>query len=93
MKNLNRTQGFPSGITIQISLLKKVTLNGWPSPYYRGVDMKTLTIKFIPRPDGYEDVEVEAEGIEKEHVLDGIAHALMMLRLHGDKPEKLKRVK
>ena len=55
--------------------------------------MKSITINFIPRPDGYEDVVTEAEGIERENVLDGIAHALMMLRLHGDKKEKLKRVK
>ena len=50
--------------------------------------MKTLTIKFIPRPDGYEDIEAEAEGIERDDVLDAIAHALMQLRLHGDKPER-----
>ena len=55
--------------------------------------MKTLTIKFIPRPDGYEDVEVEAEGIEKEHVLDAIAHALMQLRLHGGNKPGLRRIK
>ena len=50
--------------------------------------MRSITIRFVPRPDGYEDVEVEAEGIERENVLDGIAHALMMLRLHGDRPER-----
>ena len=67
--------------------------NGWPSPYYRGEDMRSITIRFIPRPDGYEDINVEAEGIDSEDILDGINHALLHLRLHGDKPEKLKRVK
>ena len=56
--------------------------------------MKSITINFIERPDGYEDIETEAEGIEHENVLDGIAHALMMLRLHGDRfTTELRRVK
>ena len=55
--------------------------------------MKTLTIKFIPRPDGYEDIETEAEGIERDDVLDALAHALMQLPLHGGNKPGLRRIK
>ena len=55
--------------------------------------MRSITIRFVPRPDGYEDINVEAEGIDSEDILDGINHALLHLRLHGDKSEKLKWVK
>ena len=55
--------------------------------------MKSITITFISRPDGYEDIETEADGFAREHILEAIGHALLQLQLHGDRPEKLTRVK
>ena len=55
--------------------------------------MKSITINFIERPDGYEDIEVESDDFEADEILRAIEHALLQLRLHGGNKPGLWRVK
>jgi hypothetical protein len=47
--------------------------------------MRTLTINFIPAGQGYENVIVETTDFEEAEILQAIEHALLQLRLHGNK--------
>ena len=50
--------------------------------------MRSILIEFVPSGEGLEDITASADGFEADEILQAIEHALLQLRLHGDKPER-----